>query len=242
MLVSAMPLKKLLVSVVIISISLDISGSFSQVYESLTLPGFDNPIQQDTLRENQILYNGRIWRNVYYMVDGNQFLFTDSYLNGDLTVRGKKFTGLTLKYDIFKDEVLIPLNTGRILQINKAMVDSFSFLWENKKFNFTRLPADSALGYLNVLYLGKSALYVKYRKKIGKLAEGGRYDKFYQTSQTYLVKDGIIHPVSGKKDLETALETDKDLIKSFLRKNNLRIIKKSPESYIPLIRYLDNIR
>lgn len=237
-----MPLKRILVLIIIIAISLKISGSFSQGYESFPLSGTDNSNKQDTIRENQLLYNGRIWRNLYYMVDGNQFLFTDSYLNGELIVRGKKFTGLTLKYDLFKDEVLIPLNTGRILQINKAMVDSFSFLWQNKKYNFTRLPADSSLGYLNVLYNGRSALYVKYRKKIGKLAEGGRYDKFYQTSQAYLVKDGIIHPVSGRKDLVKALQTDKVLIKSFLRKNNLKIFKKSPESYIPLIRYLDNIR
>ncbi|MBK7134411.1 MAG: hypothetical protein IPH69_16790 [Bacteroidales bacterium] len=237
-----MPLKRFSVLLIIIAISLNISGSLSQGYKSFPLSETDTSIKQDTLQENQILYNGRIWRNLYYMVDGDQFLFTDSYLNGDVIVRGKKFTGLTLKYDIFKDEVLIPLNTGRILQINKAMVDSFSFSWQNKKYNFTRLPADSSLGYLNVLYKGKSALYVKYRKKIEKLAEGGRYDKFYQTSQAYLVKDGIIHPVSGRKDLETALQTDKVLIKSFLRKNNLRVVKKSPESYIPLIRYLDTIR
>jgi len=237
-----MPLKRISLLHIIIAISLNISGSFSLGYESFLLSQTDNSIRQDTLLENQILYNGRIWRNLYYLVDGDQFLFTDSYLNGELTVQGKKFMGLTLKYDIFKDEVLIPLNTGRILQINKAMVDSFSFSWQNKKYNFTRLPADSSLGYLNVLYKGKSALYVKYRKKIGKLAEGGRYDKFYQTSQTYLVKDGVIHPVSGRKDLETVVQADRVLIKSFLRNNNLRIVKKSPESYIPLIRYLDNIR
>jgi hypothetical protein len=237
-----MPLKTFLVLIVIFAISLNITGNFSSGYESIPLYRLDNSIHQDTLRENQILYNGRIWRNIYYMVDGDQFLFTDSFLNGDLTIRGKKFTGLTLKYDIFKDEVLIPLNSGRILQINKAMVDSFSFSWQNKKFNFIRIPADSALGYLNILYKGESALYVKYRKQIAKLAEGGKYDKFYQTSQTYLVKDGVIYPVSGKKDLVTALNTDKDLIKSFLRKNNLKIIKNSPDSFIPLIRYLDNIR
>lgn len=237
-----MPFKKLFILNVVFAISLNISGNFLKGCESMALSRFDTSIQQDTLLENQLLYNGRLWRNVYYMVDGNQFLFTDSYLNGDLTVRGKKFTGLTLKYDILKDEVIIPLNTGRVLQINKSMVDSFSFSWQNRKFNFAKLTADSSLGYLNVLYKGKTALYIKYRKKIGKLAEEGKYDKFYQTSQTYLVKDGIIYPVSGKKDLETALKADKDLIKSFLRKNNLKILKNIPESYIPLIRYLDNIR
>lgn len=242
MVISVMPLKEFIAFLVIITISLNLSGSSSQVNTQLILSGSEKSDTQDTLRDNQLLYNGRIWRDLNYMVQGDPFLLTDSFVKGDLTVRGKKFFGINLKYDIYKDEVLIPMSSGRILQLNKAMVDGFSFTWKNRKYSFTKLPGDSALGYLHILYSGRSALYVKYRKKIGKLAEQGKFDKFYQTDQAYYVQGGIIHTLSGKKDLKIALKSDNDLIKSFMRKNKLKIKKSNPESYIPVIHYLDNIR
>jgi hypothetical protein len=176
------------------------------------------------------------------MVEGDQFLFSNSFLPGKVTVRGKEFSNLTPKYDIYKDEVLIPLSTGRILQINKEMVDSFSIVWMNKEYHFTKLPEDNLIGFVNVLYKGKSALYVKYSKKIEMFADQGKYDKFYQTDQTYYVKDSLVYSISSKRDLKKALIDNKELINSFIRKSRLKISKKDPESYIPLIRYLDNIR
>ena len=237
-----MPLKKFLVSIAILSISLNISGSFSRFYESLLLPGLENSISQDTLKNNQILYNGRIWRNLNYRVQGHQFLFSDSFLPGTLVVRGKEFSDVTLKYDAFKDEVLIPLNTGRILQVNKERVDSFIIFWQNKKYLFTKSGEHNETGYVNLIYKGKSALYVKYSKKIELLADQGKVDKFYQTSQIYYVKDSIMHPVDGRRDLMKVLKDDKDLVRSFLRNNKLKISKNSPDSFIPLIQYLDNNR
>ena len=216
---------RIIVLFFLITISHDLSGS----------------VVQDTMSQIQVLYNGRIWRNLYYMVEGDQFLFTDSFLQGRIVIRGKEFSNLTLKYDIFKDEILIPLKTGRILQVNKQMVDSFTIVWQNRNYHFTKIPEDSLKGYVHVLYKGKTSLYIKYIKKIEKLADQGKYDKFYQTSQTYYVKDSIIHSISGKKDLKKVMGVDKDLINSFIRKSRLKISKNNPESYIPLIRYIDNL-
>lgn len=232
--------KKNLFLIVIISISLNISVSFSQGYKSLTLQDFDKTEQIDTLRGNQILYNGRIWRNLYYRVEGHQFLFSELFLPGALTVRGKEFPDVSLKYDAFKDELLIPLKTGRILQLNKEMVDSFSIFWQNKKYIFTKRGEDNQTGYINIIYEGSSTLYVKYTKKIELLADQGKFDRFYQTSQTYYVKDSIVHPITSRRDLIKILKDDKDLIRSFLRKNKLKISKNNPETFIPLIQYLDN--
>jgi len=75
-----MPLKKFSISLIIIVIALNVAGSLSQGYIYVPQKGSDDSFIQDTILENQILYNGRIWRNLYYMAEGNQFLFTDSYL------------------------------------------------------------------------------------------------------------------------------------------------------------------
>jgi hypothetical protein len=198
-------------------------------------------IHQDTLPENQILFNGRVWRNLYYMVKEDQFLFSKVFLPGSLTINGKTFTNISIKYDIYKDEILTPIDSGRILQLNKEMVDSFSIFFQNKTYQFTTMPKDSLKGYVNVIYKGKAALYIKYNKKIDRLTVEGEYDKFYQVSRIYLVKDNIVHLITNISDLFKVLNEDKAQLKDFIKKNKLMVSKKVPESFIPVIRYYDSI-
>jgi hypothetical protein len=203
-----------------------------------------NRNQQDTIKENQILYNGRKWRNLYYMVQGDQFLFSSMFLPGSLTIRGKTFTNVSIMYDLYKDEILTPVSPGLILQLNKEMVDSFSLLFQNKTYRFTRMPDDSLeglKGYVNVLYSGKTALYIKYNKKIDKLKVEGENDKFYQLTRIYYVKDSICNQITGKSDLFRVLFEDKARIRDFIKKNKLLVSKEEPESFIPVIRYYDRI-
>ena len=116
-----------------------------------------NITQQDTLKESQILYNGRIWKNLYYMVQGDQFLFSSMFLPGSLTIRSKTFANVRIMYDLYKDEILTPMSSGGILQLNKEMVDSFSIMFQNKIYRFSRIPEDSLdglNGYVNIIYRG----------------------------------------------------------------------------------------
>jgi hypothetical protein len=200
--------------------------------------------RQDTLKENQVLYNGRIWRNLFYTVQGDQFLFSKEFLEGSLSISGKYFSNIFLKYDIYKDEILIPSDTGGVLQVNKELVDSFSISFQNKIYHFVRMQEDSLKGmkrYFNVLYKDKTALYLEYSKKIEKLAVEGKYDKFYQISHLYFVKGNSFYPISGESDLFKILANDKTLIKNFIKKNKLYVSEKIPDSFIPVIRYYDSI-
>ncbi|MEI6050224.1 MAG: hypothetical protein WCS03_15080 [Bacteroidota bacterium] len=200
--------------------------------------------QSDTIKEDQALYNGRIWKNLYYNVQEDQFLFSRMFLPGSLTIRGKTFKNISIMYDIYKDEILTPIYPGGILQLNKEMVDSFSISFQNKTHQFIRIPEDSLKefrGYFNVIYKGKTALYVKYNKKIDKLGVEGKYDKFYQVSRIYFMKDNIVHLITNKSDLLKVLNEDKAQIKDFIRKNKLAISKNDPESFIPVTRYFDTL-
>ncbi len=213
------------------------------------LPGLSEPFyynnsQQDPLKENQILYNGKEWHNIYSNIKGDQFLFSSVYLPGSLTMNGKTFKNVNLSYDIYSDEIITPTNYGVILNLNKEMVDSFSLTFGFKTYRFINTDEDSLdgiKGYVNVLYKNKTSLYVKYKKEIQLLAVDDKYDLFYQTYRIYLLKDGIIHQLTNKKELLKVLYKNKDQIKDFIKKNRLRISRKLPESFIPVIRYYDSI-
>jgi hypothetical protein len=199
---------------------------------------------QDSLKENQVLYNGKLWRNIYFMVQDDQFLFSKEFLPGSVSIRGKMFANIYLKYDILKDELLTPVDPGGILQLNKEMVDSFTITFQDKSYQFIKMQEDSLKGskrYFNVLYKGKTALYLKYNKKIEKLAVEGKYDKFYPVNRIYFMKENILYPVASKSELLRVLTEDKAMLKNFIRKNKLDVSEKTPESFIPVIRYYDSI-
>jgi|NGEPerStandDraft_6_1074524.scaffolds.fasta_scaffold03985_2 hypothetical protein len=206
------------------------------------LPIIDN--QRDSIKENQILYNGRIWRNLYYLVQGDQFLFSKEFLPGSLSIGGKTYPNILLKYDIFSDEILTPIDSGKILQLNKELVDSFSVIFQDKKYRFTKIKEDSQKifkSFVNVIYEGKTALYVKYNKKIDRSSIEGKSDNFYQTSLIYFVNDKIVYTISNKSDLFTIFKKDKAQIRDFIKKNKLKVSKKEPGSFAQIIIYYDSI-
>jgi hypothetical protein len=197
---------------------------------------------QDSLKENQTLYNGKIWRNLYYNVMDHQFFLSKEFLTGSLSIKGKTFDNIQLKYDLYKDEILTSIDSGRILQLNKEMIDSFTLSFQNINYRFISMQEDSLKrdrSFFNVLYNGESSLLLKFSKKIDKLADEGKYDKFYQIQKIYFVKGKAFYQITGKNDLFKILPEDKTRIKDFMKKNKLRISGKDPESFIPLIRYYD---
>jgi len=214
------------------------SGSDSFIY-------IERSYGNDTIKDNQILYNGRVWRDLYYRVKEDQFLFSSDFLPGNLTIEGKTFENAQLRYDIYKDEIMTISNNGMILQLNKEKIDSFSLDFSNKKYIFINVASDSAKGYngyLNLLYRGRSELTVKYEKDIELLAVDRRYDMFYQMHRIYFVTDNNIFIVKHKGDIFKAVPEVKDQLRVYVRKNRLVISRKNPESFIPLIRYYDSIK
>jgi len=221
-----------------------------------TLPGIDpgefrithinNALSvEDTLKENQLLYNGRVWRNRYYRVKGDQFLISRDFSPGSITICGKTYDRIDIRYDIYNDEIMIPSNNGIILQINKEMVDSFSISYLNDIWKFVNIRGDSLKGfsgYFNILYDGQCKLYVKYKKEIDLLAVDKKYDQFYQLHRIYLLKEGVPYLLTSKYSLLNLLGDDKKTVKNYISKNRLILFRKNPHSFIPVIQYLDGLR
>jgi len=200
---------------------------------------------QDTINEDQMLYNGRIWRNYYPLIMENQFLFSKELLPASVTMRGKTFSDITIKYDIFTDEIITPFAPAGMLQLNKQMVDSFYLIFQNKKYHFIRISEgnnDFPVGYYNVVYKGKTTLYARYTKKIEKLADRDEFDKFYQINRIYIVQEGKMYNIPGKNDLFRVLNIQKKEIRQFMRENNTRISNGDPFSYIPFLRLIDDLK
>jgi hypothetical protein len=185
--------------------------------------------QKDTLKDNQLLYTGKIWRNKYSRVKEDQFLFSTNFLKGSVTIDGEQYKGQSLRYDIY----------------NKEVVESFTLDFENQSFTFAKIQSDTLSaysGYFYVLYKGKSSLYVKFRKEIDPLAVDKKYDRFFQTQKIYFTNNDTVYPLAGKGDLLRLLVDYKQQLKSYIKGNKLSVSKKIPESFVPVVTYYDKIR
>jgi hypothetical protein len=198
---------------------------------------------QDTV-DRQLLLNGRVWRNLFYKVRGTQFLFSDSFIQGDVVINGRTFRDCSLKYDLVNDELLTKAGQNIIIQLNKEMVESFTLNYNLSVWTFVRPERDSLKeldGYVNLLYSGNSALYAKYRKVILLLSVDNKYDEFSQVQKIYLKKGGKLYSIGNKNDVIDLYSDFRQQIKSFLRTSKIKISRKQPESFVPLVRFCDKL-
>jgi hypothetical protein len=197
--------------------------------------------------ENQILYNGRIWTNLYNGIDGHQFLFSPDFLPGSVKIDDYTFDNVRIRYDIVDDELLIQTKDGIIVQLNKEMIGSFSLWFNNEILNFMNFendPGGTFNGYWNVLYDAGIRIYVKYRKEILSTSITNGPPRFNQVNIIYIIKDGQIHRTDTRKDLLNlfGIKGEKMMIKEFIRNNHIRISRNDPGIFRSIIEYYETIK
>jgi hypothetical protein len=202
------------------------------------------PVVAQDILERQILYNGRVWRNLYSKIEGNPFLFSEEFLPGSVTINGKTFENMMLRYDIYKDQILILTDKIIILQLNKEMVDGFTVKYAEVTYNFRKLEEDDqspVSGYVNVVYDKAASLYVKYRKEIDTSGSDNLYGIFYQLRRIYVRKDGAIHQISSRIEFLKLLADKKVQVRNYMKENKIKISKMNPWSFATILTYYDTL-
>ncbi len=201
-------------------------------------------IIQDTVRDDQVFNNGRIWKNIYFNADNDQFLFTGEFLTASITILGRTYRNTKIKYDICNDELITPSDIGSMIQLNKEMVDSFSFKYNNRDFLFVNLTVDSAArikGYFHQIYRGASSLYMKYYKELFHMSGENISEKFFEKSRLFCVINGRAYQISSKGDIYNAMGKLGQQVKDYASANRIKLQKDNPLSYIPVLIYFDSI-
>lgn len=198
--------------------------------------------QEDPYAVNFIL-NGRVWRNLHTRVRGHQFYLTDDYLKADINFNGRLFKDQKVKYDILNDELILSIDSHPVIIMNKEMVENFTLHYFSQDLYFFNAGTDTTSllkGYINVLYDGPTALYVKQSKMIQPLAVEGRFDEFYEERKIFIKKDGEIIPVNTRRSLFESLSEREQELKSFIKRSKIKVTNKDPYSYIPVVKHFDD--
>jgi hypothetical protein len=200
---------------------------------------------RDTIPDDQLLFNGRIWRSAYSYVVGDEFLFSKEWFNGDVTMNEMTFHNVRLRYDILNDQLLVFYNKTTFIQLNKEMIKEFTITHDLQKDTFENFSGgkdNPVNGFGQVLYKGNIYLIYKHIKRIQQLAVDNKYDEFYKQQTLYILKEGKFYKVNGRKDLINILSDKKQKVQVYMRENKLRIKKKEPASYIPVLKYYDTLK
>ena len=215
--------------------------------EASSLPCPENQVSdlRDSI-EKQILFNGKIWTNLYHATEGHQFFSLRDFLPGSVSMSGKVFdnTALRFKLDLVNDELLLSADMSTVIQLNKEMVDFFTLETEGRTIRFVKLEAGGVNpldGYYQELHSGSTKLYVSYRKELRLRSTVGERDTFIQMHSVYLVKDGIPYKITGRAGLMKRLADKKIQLRKHIRSEKIRISGNNPGSVVPLLEFYDSL-
>ena len=157
------------------------------------------------------------------------------FAEGNVRIGEYNFNNLKLKYDIYKDDLLLLKTDGFILLLNKEMIDTFSLVFDNEIFRFARFndaPDNKPEGYANILFDSDIKIYVKYTKVIIPTQITGGLPEYRNKNSVFILKDGRYHQIDARKDfLDLFDEQERKQIKKFIRESLIKITVKDPVGF-----------
>lgn len=175
--------------------------------------------------ENSNLYEGTVYVEEYPAFNKSSRFFNSlDYLPGQIVYGGETYFNLTMKYDVYGDEVLLGLrNDSKFMMLQILRDKVSSFVIDGHKF-VNLYPSEnqknSIAGFHEVLLETSFFTFFKKHKKL-KYARHQKSRVFYKFSdkhEYYLNYNNQYYPVKNKKDIikifsESGKDIDKHLIK-----------------------------
>lgn len=208
-------------------------------------PSLVTSLHPDTIMQKQDLYNGIKWVNKYRNYENDQFLFTSMFLNGNVTVNSRTYNNIRLKYDIYSDKIITPVNTEDIIQVNKEIVDSFSIQYGDRRYSFFNLKPDSInilSGYAQLLYDGPSKFILIHKKTFTPASDPSRHGAFVYSGIPYFLDGGRYYQFRLKSFYRMIPPEDLPNVKNYVRGLKRKDLKDDTEKIVPLMKYYDKLR
>lgn len=185
--------------------------------------------------QDQELVNGLQYYNRHPRSLGHPYLLEGWVHQGNVTLRGRLYTGLWLKYDIYQQHLEVEYGTmsgadNQVILVSDR-VNDFS-IGHNY---FERLSLDGEHNeerFYQVLGGGSLVLYIQWEKKLVPKSGDSRFIEEYTSAKRnyFLNLDGTVRPFSSKKGfVQLFPEAVQKDIKRLIKSNQLQIRTASAE-------------
>jgi hypothetical protein len=173
------------------------------------------------------IFNGKVFTDNYRVLsDKNRYHNNvQDFENGTIYLKNNFYEDLLLKYDLYKDELILKpykstTNIGII--VYKEDVDFFT-INEKHFFNLNLKYKDAKFinGYYELNFKGKkSTLYIKHKKRIRQILTKDRiHYEFDLSTEVIIAKDNEVKLVNSKRDMVKLFPKFKKQIESYYKTN-----------------------
>ena len=186
--------------------------------------------QKKSIEQSSNILNGRNHIAYSSLIQGSGYLLTD-WRTGTVVYEDILYTGVQLKYDDFKDELILLHPNGLPIILFTPRVKQFS-LDKRQFINFqiSSTPlAGSEPGFYEILTRGNIQLLAKRKKAMNEVLQTTGSSKTFVGRTEYIaVKDGILHKIKKESNLFDLVPAKKQGAKNILREKGI-MFKNDPE-------------
>jgi hypothetical protein len=178
--------------------------------------------------QDQELVNGMQYYNKNPRSLGHPYFMEGLVHQGSVSIRGKIYSGVWLKYDIHKQQVEVEYQTmnggeNQVILVGDRL-DNFTI---GEQY-FRRMLLDEELGeqFYQVIGSGNLILYIRWEKRLVPISGDSRFiEEFTSPRRSYLLElNGSVQPFTNKKSFVALFprEVQKDM-KRLIKQNRLLI-------------------
>lgn len=174
----------------------------------------------------------------------DQYLLSPRFSPGRVTLRGKDYEGVSLNYDIYNQQLLLQYHDegGALytIEVSQAWLSGFSL----GEWNFEFLDPDGTPRFYQVLGDGGVRVLYYWYKTLNLNTAVGSTNYIFSPAvrDSYLIIDGELIRFRKKQSFirpfEPAVRSE---IKSYLRKNKIRVKRASNEKMSDLLSFINGL-
>lgn len=190
------------------------------------------------------LYNGLDHSGYFNSIKGTAYYLNDSLLNGSIHYDGLSFSPVLMKYDLYKDEVVIKHFSGLQISLLSEKIKEFNF----RDHHFVRYIYDSIArvgiptGIYDHLYEGKKMLMLVRRvKKLEEKVTDEISREFISDDRYYMFRDGKYISFKSKKSFLKLFGSRAREVKKQLRRSGIRYKANREAAILEGAKYYDSL-
>ncbi|MDT8402651.1 MAG: hypothetical protein RQ743_13230 [Bacteroidales bacterium] len=191
------------------------------------------------------LVNGKIYHpSPYGSISGHPFCLSDEWMEGQAELEGNLYTGLMLKYDIVKNELVLNTlnlnNTSLQIILNTGKISTFK-LGDSQFVRYPGSENDGKPVFCELLSDGEVD-YLLLRNKELRITSGGATDfEYKEYFNNYLYKDGKLSGFRGRRSLFKLFPEHKKEIRKYILQQGLFLDRKNVEDRAVLVDFCNEI-
>ncbi|MFW5760414.1 MAG: hypothetical protein ACOCXH_05490 [Cyclobacteriaceae bacterium] len=234
--------------------------TFSLIYLILILPARVDCQPQDTtlltkaqeftteqyfqlIQRQAQLYSGPEYVEFETAIDGHQYLYSELWEKANIQFDHLLYKSIDARYDLYRDWLIIKHfdESGRMVSIvpDQDLIKGFSMHGEQ----FIRIElldsiqnASGKTGYFHVIYNGKCTILSKKIKNLIASFSNNTSKEFSEKERFFLIKDDVLHQISGRKSLLKLFPEHKKELRRFARRNDLYFSREKENFLLQVIK------